>query len=228
MRKISRQCRDRSRNPRHHRMWIWVLITSDAIDVCTRRHVEILITNCGQKFVAIYAAYASCQANRALELAIARDVVRRKIEAEGAWGEARRTPSLSEEPRDQRSKGKRLEVEHSANIRTTYLQMLDKCTTTATVRIVEAKSAYEWWRQWKDFTITFARGAKPPEQWKNFQTRYIGRPQGKVGELAKQFTARFAETPLQALYNFAVGIVVARITRVIATRGLDPCFGFFA
>jgi CRISPR/Cas system-associated endonuclease Cas1 len=224
-------------------MWIWVLITSDAIDVCTRRHVEILITNYGQKFVAIYAAYASCQANRALEirlrqfeailnrqkkLAIARDVVRRKIEAEGAWGEARRTPSLSEEPRDQRSKGKRLEVEHSANIRTTYLQMLDKCTTTATVRIVEAKSAYEWWRQWKDFTITFARGAKPPEQWKNFQTRYIGRPQGKVGELAKQFTARFAETPLQALYNFAVGIVVARITRVIATRGLDPCFGFFA
>jgi CRISPR/Cas system-associated endonuclease Cas1 len=224
-------------------MWIWVLITSDAIDVCTRRHVEILITNYGQKFVAIYAAYASWQANRALEirlrqfeailnrqkkLAIARDVVRRKIEAEGAWGEARRTPSLSEEPRDQRSKGKRLEVEHSANIRTTYLQMLDKCTTTATVRIVEAKSAYEWWRQWKDFTITFARGAKPPEQWKNFQTRYIGRPQGKVGELAKQFTARFAETPLQALYNFAVGIVVARITRVIATRGLDPCFGFFA
>src|ERR1700732_1998720 len=65
-----------------------------------------------------------------------------------------------------------------------------------------------------------------PAQWRAFKTRYIGRAQGKVGELPRQFTARFAETPLQALHNFAVGIAVARITRVMAARGLDPCFGF--
>jgi CRISPR associated protein Cas1 len=80
-------------------------------------------------------------------------------------------------------------------------------------------------RRWRDFEIKFVRGFKPPARWKTFQTRYIGRAQGTVGELPKQFTARF-ESPLQALQNFAVGIVVARITRVIVARGLDPSFGF--
>jgi CRISPR associated protein Cas1 len=73
--------------------------------------------------------------------------------------------------------------------------------------------------------MTFARGFKPPDQWRTFQTRYIGRRQGKTGELPRQFTARFAETPLQALHNFVVGIAVARITRIVAAHGLDPCFG---
>jgi hypothetical protein len=82
------------------------------------------------------------------------------------------------------------------------------------------------WRRWRDFKINFVRGFKPPEQWRSFQTRYIGRAQGKTGELSRQFTARFAETPLQALHNFAVGIAVARITRIMAAWGLDPCFGF--
>ena len=49
---------------------------------------------------------------------------------------------------------------------------------------------------------------------------------GKVGELPRQFTARFAETPLQALHNFAVSITAARLVRVIAAKGLDPYFGF--
>jgi CRISPR associated protein Cas1 len=50
--------------------------------------------------------------------------------------------------------------------------------------------------------VNFTKGFKPPEQWRSFQTRYIGRVQGKTGELARQFTARFAETPLQAIHNF--------------------------
>jgi CRISPR/Cas system-associated endonuclease Cas1 len=74
--------------------------------------------------------------------------------------------------------------------------------------------------------MIFTKGFNPPKQWRTFRTRYIGRVQGKSGELPRQFTARFAETPLQALHNFAVGIAVARITRVIAACGLDPCFGF--
>jgi CRISPR/Cas system-associated endonuclease Cas1 len=49
--------------------------------------------------------------------------------------------------------------------------------------------------------------------------------QGKAGELARQFTVRFAETPLQALHNFSVAITAARLTRVIAARGYDPVFG---
>ena len=52
------------------------------------------------------------------------------------------------------------------------------------------------------------------------------RRQGRVGELATQFTARGAVHPLQALHNFAVGVVASRMTRVVITRGMDPCFGF--
>jgi CRISP-associated protein Cas1 len=52
------------------------------------------------------------------------------------------------------------------------------------------------------------------------------RRQGRVGELATQFTARGAVHPLQALHNFAVGVVAARMTRVVIARGLDPVFGF--
>jgi hypothetical protein len=78
----------------------------------------------------------------------------------------------------------------------------------------------------EEFRVAFCKGFKPPIQWRTFKTRYIGRAQGKVGELARQFTARFAGTPLQALHNFAVSITTARLVRVIAARHLDPCFGF--
>jgi len=37
---------------------------------------------------------------------------------------------------------------------------------------------------------------------------------------------RFAESPVQAMHNFAVSITAARLTRVIVAKGLDPCFGF--
>jgi CRISPR/Cas system-associated endonuclease Cas1 len=132
------------------------------------------------------------------KLQIAKDMVRRKIIAEY---------------------GTRSESEG-------FLADVVACKTVAEVRHTEARSAQGWWRQWKDFKTNIVRGFKPPEQWGSFQTRYIGRAQGKTGELPRQFTARFAETPLQALHNFAGGIAVARITRVIAARGLDPCFGF--
>jgi hypothetical protein len=52
------------------------------------------------------------------------------------------------------------------------------------------------------------------------------RRQGRLGELAAQFTARDALHPLQAMHNFAVGILAARLARVVVARGLDPAFGF--
>jgi hypothetical protein len=110
---------------------------------------------------------------------------------------------------------------HNKPVQTAFLADLVACTSTSACRHIEARSAQEWWQRWKDFKVNFVRGFRPPEQWRTFQTRYIGRAQGKVGELARQFTPRFAESPLQALHNFTVGITVARITRVIAVRGLD-------
>jgi hypothetical protein len=89
-------------------------------------------------------------ANRTRSLQIAKDIIRRKITAE-----------------------------HDADVRAPFLAVLATCKTVAAVRHIEAKSAQVWWRQWKDFEINFAKGFNPPEQWRAFQTKYIGRPTGK-------------------------------------------------
>jgi CRISPR/Cas system-associated endonuclease Cas1 len=190
------------------------VITSDAVQVCARRHIEIILTDATQSFIAIYAAYAQTNASRAgmtvrmrqfatiadmrKRLVVAKDIVRRKIVAE----------------------------EHEAAVRRQFLADVEVCKSVVAVRHIEAKTAQEWWRRWRNFELHFVKGFKPPKQWYTFKSRYIGRAQGKSGELAKQFTARFAETPLQALHNFAVSITAARLVRVIAARGYDPCFGF--
>jgi CRISPR associated protein Cas1 len=177
------------------------VITSDAVQVCARRHTEIIITDATQSFVAIYAAYASANASRAgmatrmhqfaaltdprKRLIIAKDIVRRKIMAE----------------------------RHEPGMQRMFLVDLEVCKSTMSVRHIEAKSAQEWWRKWRNFELRFVKGFNPPAQWRSFKTRYIGRRQGKSGELPRQFTARFAETPLQALHNVLVSITAARLAR---------------
>ena len=68
--------------------------------------------------------------------------------------------------------------------------------------------------------------AAVPEEWHSFQSRYIGRAQGRLGELAAQFTARGAVHPMQAMLNFSTAIVTARLARAILASGLDPCSMF--
>ena len=41
------------------------VITSDAIGVCVRRHIEVIVSDVTQSFTAIYAPYAPYQSNRA-------------------------------------------------------------------------------------------------------------------------------------------------------------------
>lgn len=109
--------------------------------------------------------------------------------------------------------------------RTAFEVMLKKTQSTDDVRHVEAKAAATWWRQWDDFKMQFA-GPGEPAEWRSWPGRYIGRRQGKLGELAMQFTARDAVHPMQALLNFNVGVLAARMARVIVAHGLDPAFGF--
>jgi CRISPR-associated protein Cas1 len=103
--------------------------------------------------------------------------------------------------------------------------MLKKARTTDDVRHVEAAAAQIWWSQWVGFKLAF-KGAGVAAEWRSFQTRYIGRRQGWLGELSAQFTARGAVHPMQAMLNYAKGVLAGRMTRVIAARGFDPCFGF--
>ncbi len=64
-----------------------------------------------------------------------------------------------------------------------------------------------------------------PAEWHSWPGR-LGRRQGKLGELGAQFTARGAVHPMQAMLNYAVGILAARMARVVIARGLDASFGF--
>ena len=124
------------------------VITSDAIRACTKKHIEMIITDATQSFVAIYGFYVPGNASRSgmaarmrqfaalanprKKLSIAKDIIRRKIVAE------HRT---------------RHEV---------FIADLEACKSVASVRHVEAKSAQEWWHQWRDFELHFAKGFNPP------------------------------------------------------------------
>jgi CRISPR/Cas system-associated endonuclease Cas1 len=133
------------------------VITSDAVRACTRKHIEIIITDATQSFVAIYASCAPGDASRAgmamrmrqfaalvdprKRLLIAKEIVRRKIMAE----------------------------KHEPTSRRQFHAALEGCGTVDGIRHIEAKSAQEWWRRWRDFKIVFVKGFRPPEQWRLFK-----------------------------------------------------------
>ena len=120
--------------------------------------------------------------------------------------------------------GKKIKAEqHRREMGLALLADLTKAKTTDDVRHVEAKAAQVWWRQWADFRMQF-KGGSVPAEWLSWPGRYIGRRQGRLGELAAQFTARGAVHPMQAMLNFSTAIVSARLTRAIIAMGLDPCF----
>jgi CRISPR/Cas system-associated endonuclease Cas1 len=108
---------------------------------------------------------------------------------------------------------------HDQNVIDQLLVELSEATLTDGIRHIEAKAAQLWWRQWRGFEINGA-------EWGPWPGRYIPRRQGLLGELQPQRTARAAMHPLQALHNYAVGVLASRLTRVVIARGLDPCFGF--
>lgn len=190
------------------------VITSEAIRDCARRHVEVIITDASQNFTAIYANYAGGDASRR-----ALKIRERQF---AALADARKRVDIAKAVI-----GRRILAEaHEPNLKRSLISELAECGSAADVRLVEAKSAQAWWRRWKDFELKFIKGCRPPAQWRTFSTRYIGRRHGQLGELATKFAARPAQTPLQAMHNFAISITAARLTRVIVARGLDPCFGF--
>jgi CRISPR-associated protein Cas1 len=188
-------------------------ITSAAIKYCSAKHIEVLISDDAATFVSLFAPTSATNSSRAAlrirerqfkaafnperTFTIAHKIVATKIKAEG----------------------------HSSASKQCLLAALRSAKTVDDVRHIEAKAAQVFWRQFAGFEMRFD-GPAVPIGWRVFQSRYIGRPQGRLGELAAQFTPRNAIHPMQALQNFAVAIAVARMTRVIIAHGLDPCFGF--
>lgn len=67
-------------------------------------------------------------------LIIAKDIVRRKIMAE----------------------------RHEPGMQRMFLADLEVCKSTMSVRHIEAKSAQEWWRKWRNFELRFVKGFNHP------------------------------------------------------------------
>jgi CRISPR/Cas system-associated endonuclease Cas1 len=216
-------------------------VTSAAVRYCGARHIELLISDDVAAFVSLFAPEARGDARRAAlkvrerqfraafnqtrTVAIARAIVTAKIKAE----------------------------HHRQAAGKAFMTGLQKARTVDDVRHIEAQAAAIWWRQWDGFLMRFvgddaertsksgeaprsgseasrtespARRAGVPADWHSWPGRYIGRRQGRLGELGTQFTARGAIHPMQAMLNFSTAIVTARLTRAIVAIGLDPAFGF--
>lgn len=188
-------------------------VTSAAIRFCAAKHIELFVSDDASAFISLFAPEARGDARRAAlkvrerqfqavfdtrkSVAIARAIVTAKVKAEGHSREVERAFSIS----------------------------LLKTRTPDDVRHIEAKATQEFWRQWDGFQMRFVEPVVP-YAWRTWPGRYIGRRQGLLGELGAQFTARGAVHPLQAMHNFAVAVVTARLTRAIVAWGFDPAFGY--
>ena len=188
-------------------------ITTNALAWLLAEHVELLISENAEQFIALFASSPLADASRA--------ALKLRVRQFEAMLDPRRSTVIAREIVARKIAAER----HSRIIRAEFLAALRAARTTDDIRHIEAGSAQIWWRQWADAEMRFA-GAGVPAKWRSWPGRYIGRRQGKLGELAAQFTARNATHPLQALHNYAITVLVSRITRVVIARGCDPCFGF--
>src|ERR1700730_5316966 len=168
-------------------------ITVMAMHICVSRHIEVLIASPRYGIMAMFVPSPVVDASRVglrarhkqfeavrdpiKRVAAARTIIGEKIKAEG----------------------------HARSVEKVLSAELQTAKTTDDVRHVEARAAQVWWRQWIGFEMRF-KGAAVPAEWRSFASRYIGRRQGRLGELAAQFTARRAIHPLQAMLNYAIGI----------------------
>jgi CRISPR-associated endonuclease Cas1 len=177
-------------------------VTSAAVRYCGARHIELLISDDVAAFVSLFAPEARGDSRRA-----ALKVRERQFRAAL---DKRKTVEIA-----------RAIVAKKIGARPTLVLGLSKARTNDQVRLFEARADRIWWTRWEGFRMSFA-GAAVPADW----GRYIGRRQGRLGELGAKFTARGAVHPMQAMHNFATAIVTARLARAIVARGLDPCFGF--
>lgn len=188
-------------------------VMSAAIRHCIAFNIELFVSDETASFVGLFAGLSLTNNSRsALALrkaqfqtilnasasaAIARALVAAKIKAEA----------------------------HSPLQTRSYLTSLHSAKTADAIRHIEAQSAQVFWRRYQGFQMPFDSSAAPAD-WHVFTSRYIRRPQGRLGELPPQFTPRNAVHPIQACHNFAIALATVRLTRVILAFGFDPAFGF--
>jgi CRISPR-associated endonuclease Cas1 len=131
-------------------------------------------------------------------LAIARDLVRQKIEGQLSVAATLGTSGL-------------------ATDLTRQLGEIESARTIDQLRLVEARAAAQYWGSWNNVSISFARkdASRVPAHWVRFGTRsspLTGSP-------------RTAANPANALLNYLYAIVESETRIAILTMGLDPGIG---
>ncbi len=198
--------------PRDHRLKCVILaasgsITTEAVAWLASERVGLLVAN---KSLTAFSLFASEPTLRTDTNALA---LRRKQFAANALAVARHVVKLKIEASGLADADSRL-----------ALSRLAHATTVDGVIAVEAQASLIYWRKFKGFELRFKERDIPPA-WRMFATRGNAR-QLKSGRAALFFANRDATSPLNAMSNYAYAVALAQVTRAICGLGLDPTFGF--
>lgn len=151
---------------------------------------------------AIVLAQCEAALDKGKTLAIAREIVGRKIEAEaravGAHPEARQAVAG-------------------------WATRLDTARTLHEILIIEGHAAADYWRVFRDMGLRQRKGGNLPRSWMRYPQRNRGRPAFREGVGGGPENASH---PINAMLNYAYVVEAGRLARALTARGLILPLGF--
>lgn len=194
-------------------------MTGEAVRWCARYSIALiwpngtdgLITTCaasrdlgGGTGIDAEPVVSQCRAplDPDLSLRVAREIVRRKMEAGSA--------ALAAFPRAREEHG-------------SWAARLDEARTSNAVLIVESHAAAIYWRAFRDLGLRSKRNGELPRSWMRYPQRGRGRPAFQDGVGGGRNNASH---PINAMLNYAYVVEAARLARALTARGLILQLGF--
>jgi len=95
-----------------------------------------------------------------------------------------------------------------------YARRCEDAAPVETLRTVEGQAARVYWQSWEGLPLTWV-GPPVPPLWHRFD--------GRISPLSQ--SGRHATHPVNAMLNFAYGVLAGHVERCIVSRGLDPAMG---
>ena len=151
---------------------------------------------------AIILAQCEAALEKGKTVAIAREIVRRKIEAElralHAHSEAREAVAA-------------------------WAARLELARTLSEILIIEGHAAAAYWREFRDMGLRERKGGNLPRSWMRYPQRNKGRPAYREGVGGGPENASH---PINAMLNYAYIVEAGRLARALTARGLILSLGF--
>ena len=151
---------------------------------------------------AIILAQCEAALDKGKTVAIAREIVRRKIDAE-----ARALNAHSEAHDAVAAWATRLELARTLN----------------EILIIESHAAAAYWRVFRDVGLRERKGGNLPRSWMRYPQRNRGRPAFREGVGGGPENASH---PINAMLNYAYVVEAGRLARALTARGLILPLGF--